>query len=64
LDTSSRKTRPDLFQKILRIAYQYKPTKTYIQEMTQTSSHSTYLTPNLQTVLTTLLSAQQEIQHL
>jgi hypothetical protein len=63
-NTSSRKTRPDLIQKVMRVLYQYKPTKTFIQEMTQTSPHTTYQTPNVQSVITVLLSAQQEIQHM
>jgi hypothetical protein len=63
-NTSSRKTRPDLFQKILQIAYQYKPVKMFVQTMTQASPPSVFKTPNLQQVLTVLLSTLDSIQDL
>jgi hypothetical protein len=63
-NTSSRKTRPDLFQKIIAVTYQYSPIKMFIQSMTQTTPPTVYKTPNLQTVLTVLLSTMENIQDL
>jgi hypothetical protein len=64
INTSSRKTRPDLFKKILQITYQYKPVKMFVQSMTETTQPNIYETPNLQTVLTVLLSTMENIQDL